>query len=132
MRAFFLADEPVRELLGASRFYPNHKTPANADTPYATYRKTSDTKYTHLRGSNLRRARVEIHCHGENFAAARELANAIHDAIGEDGLGNVDWDGWGVQYAGWDDEGEDFDSPIFGDDTGFHRVNLDLIVVYEP
>lgn len=116
---------------GITKVFPQ-EAPSSTSFPYVTYHIASVDRGRHLKGSDgLDTSRVEVKIFGAAYASAKTLRDSVVGAIGLNGFRGT-WAGKTVQLARWDDENEEYESPIDGSPSGAHEITLQLIVWHQP
>jgi len=127
--ALLAGTSAVTAIVG-TRIYPG-KAAQNAGQRYVVYRRSFTEHRRNLRGSgSLKRATITVESFGANYNDAKTLAQAVYNAIGENGTSGVTWGGHAVRIARWEDETDEVIPPQMGDDAGVFSVLLDLVVWY--
>ena len=121
LRTHLIADSPVTALVVA-RIYPI-KLPQSPTYPAITYEIISDIPHRSLDGdSDLERVRARVHCWGETYTEAVDLARKVRTAVG-DFSGTMGATAVSsVKFESWND--------IFDDVPEVYRRLVDFIIAH--
>ena len=98
-------DSGVTALI-STRIYPN-LAPEGVTHPYVTYQVVTGERLSTIAGvDDAKRKRIQINCHADTYASAKDLAAAVEAALEGDG------------YLA-------FERDFYDPDTQIHTVNVD-------